>query len=378
LPDAVRATGIQPFFRAMARSTSGNVEICGAQVVMLGSNNYLGLSEHPDVKAAAIEAVERYGSGCTGSRAMNGTLPLHEELEAELADFLGREAALLMSAGFLANLGAIGALVTRGDRVLVDDMAHASILEALRLTRAEAQAFRHNDVERLASALGASRGRALVIVESLYSMTGDVAPLREIAGLCERHGAGLYVDEAHAIGVFGNQGRGLVDELGVQESVDLVMGTLSKSLASYGGFVAGPRRVVDHIRSTARTFLFTASPPPAAVAAARAALRVVRSDGPRRERLKANTEYFASGLRVSGIDNLKSMTPIQPLVCGSSETTLHRWQALMDRGVYTNPAIAPAVPPRLGLLRSSVTSEHSRRQLDAALRAIRSLDWSSA
>jgi 8-amino-7-oxononanoate synthase len=368
---------VEPFYRVLGAAHGDRVELDGLSCTMLGSNNYLGLTHHPEVMQAAAEAIQSWGTGCTGSRAMNGTLALHEELESELADFLGREAALVTSAGILANQAGIAAVCIATDTIFADELSHASIIDAARLSGAKLELFRHSDASDLERRLELRRGRALVVVEGVYSMHGDIAPLRELSDVAVRRGAGLYVDEAHALGVLGHSGRGASELLGVEERVDLVMGTFSKSLASCGGFLAGAKKVIDHVRTMGRPFLFTAALPPASAAAALAALRVVRREPDRRARLARLVARYRNGLEAHGVPVLPSSTPIQALPCGGAERALRRWRALLERGVYANASIPPAVPEGGSLLRTSLTATLSETAVDAAVAAIGDLDWTT-
>jgi 8-amino-7-oxononanoate synthase len=350
---AARELDAVPYFRRLESATAPVVEMEGARRIMLGSNNYLGLTGDERVAQAALDAIRRYGTGVTGSRLLNGTLDLHLELEAELADWMGTEDAIVYTTGHQANLGAIGTILGPEDTVVVDSGDHASILDGVLLSRAKMRAFRHNRLDLLEKRLAqaeADGGGILVVVDGVFSMEGDVAPLPEIADLSERHGARLMVDEAHGLGVLGARGAGASELLGVEERVDLRMATFSKSLASCGGVIAGPTDVIDFLRIQSRPFLFTASGVPAAVGAALAAVRICRSDEGR--------ELFA---RVA--------TPIVPVLVADDWKAALLWKALYEAGVYVNVALHPAVPPGGALLRTSVMATHERETLDEALEA---------
>jgi 8-amino-7-oxononanoate synthase len=349
--------------------------------VMLGSNNYLGLTGDERVKQAALDAVNRYGTGLTGSRFLNGTIDLHLELESELADWLGTEAALVFSTGHQANLGALGTILGPGDTVIADSGDHASILDGCILSRAKLRAFRHNRLDLLEKQLTRAEndgGGVLVVVDGVFSMEGDVAPLPEIAELCNRYGARLMVDEAHALGVLGARGAGTSELLGVEDRVDLRMATFSKSLASCGGVIAGPADVIEYLRIQARPFMFTASGVPAAVGAALAAVRICRSEEGRElfARVLANARYLYDGLRGLGFqvveptrlgDGQEIVTPVVPVVVGDDWNAGLLWKALYDGGVFVNTALHPAVPPGGALLRTSVMATHDEATLDRAL-----------
>jgi len=369
---AAEAVGLLPYFREMASQAGPVVEHEGRPVIMLGSNNYLGLTSDERVKRAAVEAVERFGTGCTGSRLMNGTLPLHLELEEELRDWLGGEACLVFTTGYSVNLGAISTLVGSRDTVFVDASSHASIIDGARLASGALRSFRHNSVAGLRRKLAAWReqegGGALVAVDGVYSMEGDVAPLGAIAEVCSDLGARLLVDEAHALGVLGPEGRGSAAAAGVWP--DLLMGTFSKSLASCGGFLIGPAPVVDFIRTACRPFLFTASGVPAALGAALAALRLARQDDWRRDAVRERGEQLRRGLVELGYDvGGDEGTAILAVNIGDDWQAARTWRALLDHGVYTNCAVAPAVLPGRALLRTSVMATHTEAHIDEALRA---------
>jgi 8-amino-7-oxononanoate synthase len=376
-----REHDLMPYFRLLEGPAGPVVEMEGAERIMLGGNNYLGLTGDERVKRAAHEALDRYGTGVTGSRFMNGTLPLHLELEAELADWMGTEDALVFTAGYLANVGAIATLLGPGDTVICDSGDHASILDAVSMSRARIRPYRHNRLDKLESMLERAEGDGggvLVVVDGVFSMEGDVADVPAIARLSREHGARLMVDEAHGVGVLGERGTGACELLGVEDEVDLRMGTFSKSLASCGGFIAGPAEVIDFLRVQSRAFMFTASAVPAAVGAARAALGIVRSDdGPRLfAKVLDNAGYLHRRLAELGFevrppsalpDGSELVTPIVPVVVGDDWRAVMLWKALYDAGVYVNVAIYPAVQRGGALLRTSVSAAHERAHLDRAL-----------
>jgi 8-amino-7-oxononanoate synthase len=373
---AAREADLLPYFRVLESAAAPVVEMEGAQRIMLGSNNYLGLTGDPRVIQGARDALERYGTGLTGSRLLNGTIDLHLELERELAEWMGTEEAIVFTTGHQANVGTLGTLLAPGDTVIADSADHASILDGCLLSRAKLRPFRHGRLDKLEKMLeraGEDGGGVLVAVDGVFSMEGDVADLPRIVELCRAHGARLMVDEAHAAGVLGARGAGASELLGVEDEVDLRMGTFSKSLASCGGFIAGSHEVVDFLRIGSRAFLFTAAGVPAAVGAALAALRIVRSDeGPALfARVLDNARHLRDGLRSLGFevldDRLGITTPIIPVVVGDDWKAVLLWRALYDAGVYVNVALHPAVPPAGALLRTSVMATHDRRTLDRAL-----------
>jgi 8-amino-7-oxononanoate synthase len=378
---AAREQDLVPYFRVLEGPTLPVVEMEGARRIMLGSNNYLGLTGDERVRQGALDAVARYGTGLTGSRFLNGTIDLHLELESELAQWLGTEAALVFTTGHQANLGALGTILAPGDTVVADSGDHASILDGCILSRAKLRAFRHNRVDRLERTLEKAAedgGGILVVVDGVFSMEGDVAPLPAIVELCTRFGARLMVDEAHALGVLGVRGAGTCELFGVEDRVDLRMATFSKSLASCGGVIAGPADVIDFLRIASRPFMFTASAVPAAIGAALAAVRICRSEeGPELfARVLDNARYLHRNLSELGFrmvaptrlaDGREIVTPVVPVVVGDDWNAALLWKALYDAGVYVNVALHPAVPPSGALLRTSVMATHDHRTLDEAL-----------
>jgi 8-amino-7-oxononanoate synthase len=355
----------------------------GRETIMLGSNNYLGLTGDERVKQGARDALEAFGTGVTGSRLLNGTTPLHLELERELAEWMGEEDAIVYTTGYQANVGCIGALLEPGDTVICDSGDHASILDGCRLSGARLRPFRHNRMDKLEKMLGRAvedGGGVLVVVDGVFSMEGDVCDLPRTVELCRAHGARLLVDEAHGAGVLGARGAGASEAFGLEDEVDLRMGTFSKSLASCGGFIVGPADVIEYLRISSRSFVFSASAVPAAVGAALAALRVIRSEGPALfERLLANARYLRDGLRGLGLrvvepgslaDGSVMTTPVVPVIVGDDWQAVLLWKALFEKGVYTNVAIHPAVPPGGALLRTSLMATHETEHLDTALETI--------
>jgi 8-amino-7-oxononanoate synthase len=381
---ATRDAGLLPYFREVESPAMPVVEMEGRPRIMLGSNNYLGLTGDERVMQGALDALHRYGTGLTGSRLLNGTTALHLDLERELAEFMGTEDAIVFTTGQQTNLGTLGTLLGPGDTVVVDSGDHASLLDGAILSKAKLRAFRHNRMDKLERTLeraAADGGGVMVVVDGVFSMEGDIAPLREIAGLCRRFGARLMVDEAHGVGVLGARGAGTAELLGVEDQVDLRMGTFSKSLASCGGFLAGPADVLEYLRIQSRSFLFTASGVPAAVGAALAALRVIRSEEGRvlLGRVLENARRLNRGLHDLGFSVVEPspvttatgtaslITPIVPVRVGDDWKAAVLWRALYDEGVFTNVAVHPAVPPGGALLRTSVMATHDAAVLDEAL-----------
>jgi 8-amino-7-oxononanoate synthase len=381
--EAARQHDLLPYFRLLTSEAGPVVEMEGRETIMLGSNNYLGLTGDERVKQGARDALETYGTGVTGSRLLNGTTPLHLELERELAEWMGAEEAIVYTTGYQANLGCIGTILEPGDTVICDSGNHASILDGCRLSGARLRPFRHNRMEKLEKMLQRAAedgGGVLVVVDGVFSMEGDLCDLPRIVELCAAHGARLMVDEAHGAGVLGARGAGACELFGLEDEVDLRMGTFSKSLASCGGFIAGPSEVIEYLRIASRSFIFSASAVPAAVGAALTALRVIRSDGPELfAALLGNAEYLREGLRRIGLelvepgalpDGSRATTPVVPVMVGDDWQAVLLWKALFDAGVYTNVAIHPAVPPGGALLRTSLMATHERQDLDRALEII--------
>ncbi|MEB2344860.1 MAG: aminotransferase class I/II-fold pyridoxal phosphate-dependent enzyme [Deltaproteobacteria bacterium] len=370
---SLRAADVYSYYRPLASAQDPEVTTAdGRRLVMLGSNNYLGLTNHPEVKEAAAAALARYGTGCAGSRLLNGSLDLHEELEARLAAFMHREAAVTFSTGFQVNLGTLSCLLGRHDVAILDALDHACILDGCRLGFGKLYKFRHNDLASLEAKLAAvpeDRGR-LIVVDGVYSMEGDLAPLPGIVALKQRFGARLMVDDAHGLGVLGASGRGTAEHFGVEGEVDLVMGTFSKSLAAIGGFVAGDATVIDYVRHTARSAVFSAALPPASAAAALAALAIVEREPERRKQLWEVTAYMKRELAGLGFDTGDSESPVIPIIVGDDMRALRMVRRLHEEGVFVNCVISPGVPEDRAMVRTSYMATHQRAHLDRALDAI--------
>ncbi|MBN1485485.1 MAG: pyridoxal phosphate-dependent aminotransferase family protein [Chloroflexia bacterium] len=362
------AEGYYPYFAPLEDTEGTEVTIRGHRLIMIGSNNYLGLTTHPQVRQAAIEATKRYGTSCTGSRFLNGNLKMIEELEEQLAHFMGKQAALVFSTGFQANLGTIASLVGRRDFVLLDKEDHASIVDGCRLSFGTLKRYQHNDMESLQRTLESCPpgGGKLVIVDGVFSMGGDLANLPEIIPLCQQYQARLMVDDAHSVGVMGG-GRGTAVHFGLNQQVDLIMGTFSKSFASLGGFIVGDEPIIHYIRHHARSLIFSASIPPANTAAAMAALQIMQNEPERIERVLAIGDRMRREFRRLGFNTGDSITPIIPIIIGERMRTFHMWRRLYDEGVYVNPIIEPAVPPGMSLLRTSYMATHTDQQMDRVL-----------
>ena len=365
----VQASGLYPYFKPISHSEDTVVVIEGKSRIMMGSNNYLGLTHHPAVLAAAKAALERYGSGCTGSRFLNGTLDLHEQLESELAEFFGKEACLVFSTGYQANLGLISGLVGRGDVVVLDKLDHASIVDGAKMSHGETLRFNHGDLVGLERKLGALPPNTgiMIVVDGIYSMEGDIADVPGLLKVAMKFGAALAVDDAHAVGVLGPNGDGTAAHFGLVEEVDLIVGTFSKSLASIGGFVAGSENVIHFLKHHSRPLIFTAALPPANTAGVLEALHILKSEPWRRDQLWVNTRRLQDGLRSLGFDIGPTATPIVPVLIGPLEKTFVFWRKLFDAGVFTNPVVPPAVPPSQCRLRTSLMATHAPEQIDQAL-----------
>jgi 8-amino-7-oxononanoate synthase len=364
----LKESGFYPYFLPLDDTEGTEVTIGGKKLVMIGSNNYLGLTTHSKVREAAIKATREFGTSCTGSRFLNGTLAWHLELEQRLADYVEKEAALVFSTGYQTNLGTISSLIWRNDYVVTDKDDHASIVDGCRLSFGTMKRFRHNDMadlERVLAKLPPDAGK-LVVVDGVFSMGGDIAPLPEIIPLCQKYGAGLMVDDAHSIGVLGG-GKGTAIHLGVNDGVDLVMGTFSKSFASLGGFIAGSEPVIHYIQHHARSLIFSASMPPANVAAVSAALDVMIEEPERIERVNEIGEFMRHEFRTLGFNTGPSETPIIPIIIGDMNATFLTWKILFEEGVYTNPVIPPAVPQNQSLLRTSYMATHTDDQMHFVL-----------
>ncbi len=368
----LQEAGLYPYFQEIEESRDTTVTIDGHEKVMIGSNNYMGLTHDPRVLEASREALDQYGSGNTGSRFLNGNLDLHNRLEEELADWVGKERALVFSTGYQTNLGTLSALIGRNDTVFVDKLDHACIQDGARLGFGEVQRFNHNDFETLERMLESTRdGRGkLIVVDGVYSMEGDLADLPRLTELAEEHDAALVVDDAHAIGVVGPEGAGTAAHFGLTDEVDLVTGTFSKSLASIGGFVAGEDTVIEFLQHNARALMFSASMPPSAVATVRKALEIIREEPERRERLWENTRKMMDGFTGMGFDIGPTETPIVPILVGPRDKTFVFWKKLFDAGVFTNPVVPPAVPEGSCRLRTSFMATHTDEQLDFVLERV--------
>ncbi len=369
--DEVKAIGLYPYFKPISESEDTVVVIEGQRRIMLGSNNYLGLTHHPRVLEAASRALHTYGSGCTGSRFLNGSLDLHVQLERALAEFLGKDDCIVFSTGYGANLGLISGILGRNEIVFLDKQDHASIVDGAKLSFGTTERFQHQNyasLERLLQRHDPARGR-LVVVDGIYSMEGDIADVPELVRLCRKYGAALAIDDAHSLGVLGPQGDGTAAHFGMVDDVDIIVGTFSKSLASVGGFIAGSERVINYLRHHSRPFIFTAALPPANTAGVLAALEVMKREPERRERLWHNTRRLSSGLRSLGYDIGPTVTPIVPVLIGPLDRTLIMWRRMFDAGVFTNPVVPPAVPQAQCRLRTSLMATHTDEQIDFCLDA---------
>jgi 8-amino-7-oxononanoate synthase len=367
-------SGLYPYFIPLSESEGTIAKFNGKKLIMCGSNNYLGLTTHPEVQKATRQAVTRYGSSCTGSRFLNGTLQLHEQLEDEIADWLGKDRALVFSTGMQVNLGTISSLVGRNEYIILDREDHASIVDGARLSYGDLIRYRHNDVDDLAaklSRLPKEKGK-LLVVDGLYSMEGDIAPLPEIIPLCKEYGVRLMVDDAHAVGVLGG-GRGTAAHFGVTEDVDLIMGTFSKSFASIGGYIAGSHKVIDYIKHHARSLIFSASIPGPNAAAALTALHIMQREPERIARVNQIAQRMRDEFTSLGFDIGGSQTPVIPIIIGDDTRTLETWKMLFENGVFVNPVLSPAVPPGRQLLRTSYMATHTDDQIDQVLEIFESV-----
>jgi 8-amino-7-oxononanoate synthase len=375
LADQARNLQIYPFFQPLDNNDGPEAQIYGKRVLMFGSNNYLGLTRHPFVVDAATRAVLKYGTSMTGSRLLNGSTHMHEELERRIANFVHKEAALVFTTGYQTNLGVISSLVNKHSIAVVDKSDHASIYDGCQLAEGEMVRFNHNSAEHLDSVLARIRDdkSCLVVIDGVFSMGGDIADLPAIADVCRRYQARLLVDDAHGIGVIGEGGRGTGSHFNREQDVDLIMGTFSKSLASIGGFIAGPRKVLDWIKHFGRTLIFSASLPPASTAAALAALDVLEREPEMVDRLRGLATQWREGLSSMGIDTGTSQTPIVPVNVGDEYSTVMFWKSLLEEGVYTNPVIYPAVPMGKAMLRTSCMATHTPQQIEQALERFRTV-----
>ena len=369
--DKVRKMGLYPYFRPIASEQDTEVILRGKRVLMLGSNSYMGLTNDRRVKEASANAVLKYGSGCAGSRFLNGTLKIHEELEELLAEFVGKESALLYSTGFQVNLGVIATLVGRSEYSITDKFDHASIIDGCRLSYGQMLRYKHNDMtdlEKVLKKLGTTTNK-LIIVDGIFSMEGDIANLPVITKLAKKYNASVMVDDAHSIGVLGPNGNGTAAHFGLTDEVDLIMATFSKSLAALGGFIAGPYEVIDYLKHHSRALIFSASPAPASVAAVKKSLEIIKSEPERREKLWENTRMLKEGLDNLGFNTGASCTPIIPVRVGAMENSFMMCKRLEEEGVFVNPVVPPAVPPNDCLIRASLMATHTKAQITRALNA---------
>ncbi len=365
----VMATGYYPFFIPISSGQDTQVTVRGKEMIMIGSNNYLGLTSHPEVKQAAIDAIKIYGSGCTGSRFLNGTLDIHEDLERKLAQFMNKESALVFSTGFQTNLGTISALVNKGEYIITDRSDHASIVDGCRLSFGKVLKFRHNnmsDLKRVLSTCPKHSGK-LIVIDGVFSMEGDIAKLPDIVELARKYHMRVMVDDAHSIGVLGKNGRGTAEHFKLEDEVDIIMGTFSKSFASIGGFIAAKEEVIHYIKHFSRALIFSASPPPAAVATVSKALDIIIAEPERRERLWQIARKMHEGYRALGFDIGDTETPIIPILIGENMKTFKFWKLLFDEGIFANTAISPAVPPGTARIRTSYTATHTDDQMNRVL-----------
>ncbi|MCR4408939.1 MAG: pyridoxal phosphate-dependent aminotransferase family protein [Candidatus Saccharicenans sp.] len=369
--EEVMAAGLYPYFTPISEARGNRVKVRGREMILIGSNNYLGLIDHPKVMQAAKEAIDRYGVATCGSRFLTGTIDLHEILEERLARFMNKEAAVTFSTGYQTNLGIISSLAGKDDVVITDRMDHASIIDACRLSKAEVKKFKHNDLhdlERVLSEIPDNKGK-LIVVDGVFSMEGDIADLPGIVPLAKKYKARIMVDDAHGLGVLGKHGRGTAEHFGLEDEVDLVMGTFSKSFVSIGGFVVGTKKVVSYIKHHARSLIFSAAATPASVAAVLAALEVIETEPERRERLWQVTNFMRESFQKLGFNTGPSQTPIIPILIGDDEKCFAMWKTLRDEGIFTTPVIHPAVPHGQALIRTSYSANHTDEELHLILAA---------
>jgi 8-amino-7-oxononanoate synthase len=368
--DQLKRAGLYPFFRAIQSSQASSVTVNGQQQIMIGSNNYLGMTHHPYVQEAAIKAIERYGTGCTGSRVLNGNLEIHQELEERLARFVGHQSALLFSTGMQVNLGALSVITGPRDCMIFDSENHASILDAARLNLGATFKYRHNNMESLEQVLSDNVGRfnhCLIVADGVFSMTGDVVNLPEINRLAKKYGAMIYIDDAHGLGVLGESGKGTLNHFGLADQIDFTMGTFSKSFASIGGFVSGSEDAINYIRHSARSFIFSAAPPPTAVATVSAVLDLLMSDPSIIQSLWDNVAFMRQGFKQLGFYCYDSNTPILPIFIGDELRSMEITNYLAEQGVFATPVISPAVPKDESLIRTSYMATHKRSELERVL-----------
>ena len=366
--DEVRALGHYPYFRVISSEQDTEVIVNGKKMLMMGSNSYLGLTNHPRVKEAAVEALRKYGTGCAGSRFLNGTLDIHIELEATLAKLVGKDAALAFATGYQSNLGAIQSMVGRNDFILTDKLDHASIIDGCQLSQGKMLRFAHNSLEDLERVLKRIEGKnSLIVVDGIFSMEGDIAPIQGICELAEKYGSSVMVDEAHSLGVLHETGAGAAMDAGCSDKVELIMGTFSKSLASVGGFIAGSTKVMDFMKHKARSLIFSASLPPASAASVLEAIKIMQEEPERIQRLWDNTNFMMEGFKNMGYNTGTSCTPVIPLHVGEMHNGFAMWKMLDEEGVFINPVVPPAVPVDDTLIRTSFMATHTKEQLTMAL-----------
>jgi 8-amino-7-oxononanoate synthase len=371
--EEAQAMDLYPYFTPIQEAQGNRIKVKGRPMIMVGSNNYLGLAHDPRVKEAARAAVDRYGVGTCGSRFLTGTIDLHETLEAELAKFMRKEAALTFSTGYQTNLGIISTVAGKGDHIIIDRMNHASIIDACRLSFATVHKYRHNDpadLERVLAHIGREPGK-LIVVDGVFSMEGDIVDLPGVVPVARKYGARIMVDDAHSIGVLGANGRGTAEHFGLEDEVDLIMGTFSKTFASIGGFVAGTHKVVSYIKHHARSLIFSAAATPASVASVLAILEILQKEPERRRRLWEATERMRTGFQAMGYSTGPSQTPIIPVVVGADEKAFMLWKMLREEGIFTTPVISPAVPQDQALIRTSYSAAHTDEELEAVLAAFK-------
>jgi len=364
------AAGIYPYFRQIQSGPGSEVIVDGKKMIMIGSNNYLGLTGHPKVVEAAVNAVKKYGTGCTGSRFLNGTLDIHVELESRLAKFMNREAVLCFTTGHQSNLSALATIIGKNDVVFTDRADHASIVDGCRLSFGKIVKYKHNDMDDLERALNLYSDKdvgKMIVTDGVFSMEGDIVKLPRLVELANKYNARVYVDDAHSIGVLGKHGRGTGEHWGLEDKIDITMGTFSKSFASVGGFIAADEPVIDFVKHNARSLIFTASPPPASVATVLACLDIIESEPERIEKLWKNTRKMHEGFKSLGFDTGLSETPIIPIKIGKDEDCFAFWKLMFENGVFANPAISPAVPPNEAIIRTSYMATHTEEELDRVL-----------
>jgi 8-amino-7-oxononanoate synthase len=370
--DEAKAAGIYPYFKPIAEQHGGTVTVDGREMIITGSNDYLGLTQDPRLEKAAVAAFDHYGTSCTGSRYLTGTLALHEELELRLAEFLRAEAALTFSTGFLGMLAVLSAITGRQDILYLDRENHASLYDGARLSYGTLRKYRHNDLEDLERLLARDAGKPggrMIVTDGVFSMSGHIANLPGIVEIARKYGARVAVDDAHATGVLGDNGRGTAEHFGLEEEIDLIIGTFSKSFASVGGFMAGPRAVINYVKHHGRPFIFTAALPAMQVAVALEALNIMATEPQHREKLQRNATQLRQGLSALGFDTLGSETQIVPVLIGPDELTVVFWKGLWDAGIFTTPALPPGVPPGQSIIRTSVNANHTPEQIGRLLEA---------